>query len=145
MIVHMMKMAVGVDDVRHLADIQAGRRRRAETEDGTAALRHFTRHVPRRRGEILDGGSMFWVIKGFIRVRQAILGVEPGLDIEGRRRCALVLDPCLVATELCRMRRFQGWRYLHPDSAPADRRAVAGGADHLPTDMAAELRELGLI
>ena len=79
------------------------------------------RTTPTRTEEILDGGSIYWVIKGYVRARQRILGIETRMDGEGRKRCFLRLDPKLVSTVLhpCKPRR--GWRYLSPSDAPADR------------------------
>ncbi len=143
MTVHLIKMAVGVDDVRHLAHIQAGRLRQARERGEAAVLRHYTRHTPRRSAELTDGGSLYWVIKGFIRVRQEIRAVERSVDAEGRPSCALVLDPGLVRTSLQVCRPFQGWRYLGAENAPADLSLLAEKTDGVPQELAAELRHLG--
>ncbi|MFB3135201.1 MAG: DUF1489 family protein, partial [Rhodospirillales bacterium] len=92
-----------------------------------------------------DGGSLYWVIKGFIRVRQEIRAVERSVNAEGRPSCALVLDPRLVRTSLQACRPFQGWRYLGAESAPADLSPLAGETDGVPRELAAELRQLGLL
>ncbi len=145
MTVHLIKMAVAVSDVRHLAELQAGRLRQARERDGTAVLCHYTRHRPRRAAELTDGGSLFWVIKGFVRVRQEIRAVERGVNAEGRPSCALVLDPNLVRTSLHACKPFQGWRYLNAENAPADLSPLADEMDGVPREMAAELRHLGLL
>jgi hypothetical protein len=146
MTVHLVKMAVGVDSVAHLSDIQTLRRRRAGVRGGLGELRHMTRHAPRRMGELLDDGSIFWVIKRFICVRQRILGLDhDAVRDDGRPACALILDPRLVRTELRASRAFQGWRYLTPGVAPADARVDAPRIDDVPPEMAAELRALGLL
>ncbi|HQU00901.1 MAG TPA: DUF1489 family protein, partial [Acetobacteraceae bacterium] len=66
---HIVKLAVGVRDVPHLTEIQA-RRLKADPP-----LRHQTRNAPRRAPEIIDGGSIYWVITGAILVRQRILDI----------------------------------------------------------------------
>jgi hypothetical protein len=105
----------------------------------------MTRNMPKRADEVLDGGSIYWVIKGYVRVRQRIKGFDWGVGRSGRKRCAIILDPKLVKTELMPQRPMQGWRYLDPDSAPRD--LAPGGKDmpELPPGMAEELRELGLL
>ncbi len=145
MTVHLIKMAVGVGDVRHLAEIQAGRLRQARDRDEAAQLRHYTRHTPRRAAELTEGGSIYWVIKGFVRVRQEIRAVERGVNAEGRPSCALVLDPNLVRTSLRACKPFQGWRYLNAENAPADLSPPAGESDGVPEKMAVELMHLGLL
>ena len=140
MSLHLIKLAVGVDDLSNLKALQTERRQ--SQPDGK--LRHFTRHMPRRGNEILDGGSIYWVVRGFVAVRQRIVALE---EADGRRkdkRCALVLDPKLVATELQPRRPHQGWRYLTSDQAPKDLAGKSAKA-RLPPRLAAELRELGLL
>ena len=145
MAVNLIKMAVGVRDVAHLAGLQAARLDHARRHGGEPVLRHVTRHMPRRAGEIADGGSLFWVIKGFVRVRQRIQGVDRTLNAEGRRACALILDPQLVRTELRSVGPFQGWRYLKAEKTPPDAAPRQGDKDGVPEELAAELMELGLL
>lgn len=105
---------------------------------------HITRMVPKRAEELLDGGSLFWVMKGEIRARQTLLDVREFRDDEGVRRCALVLDPEVVRTQRRGRRPFQGWRYLKTDDAPSDVRLGADEAE-MPEEMRAELEKLGLL
>ncbi|MBC8270214.1 MAG: DUF1489 domain-containing protein [Rhodospirillaceae bacterium] len=142
MTLHILKLSVGVEDVDHLAQIQKARLKRE------GVLAHITRNTPRKADEILDGGSIYWVIKRFIRVRQRLVGIERGVNSEGKPSCALVLDPTLVTTELKEFRAFQGWRYFKEEDAPVDlikRTRAAEIQKTLPDEMAAELRSLGLI
>jgi len=92
MTLHLIKLAVGVDDVDHLAELQARRLAQAGAENRAPVLRHVTRHAPRRAEELLTGGSLYWVIRGWVRVRQKLVGLDPVIG-DGVRRCALVLDP----------------------------------------------------
>ena len=39
--------------------------------------------VPKRAGELVAGGSLYWVIKGQVACRQRILDVRPFTDGEG--------------------------------------------------------------
>ncbi len=147
MTVHLIKLAVGIETVAHLRERQRQRLAEQQVNGGQARLRILTRNMPRRVDEIVgQGGSLFWVIKGHILVRQAITGIETVANGEGNRRCAIYLEPTLIGVRSRRSRPFQGWRYLETDRAPAD--AVGGSfdeGDEAPPEMAAELRELGLI
>ncbi len=145
MTVHLIKLSVGVDDVEHLARLQAGRLADARRKGHPPVLKHVTRYTPKKARQILDGGSIFWVIRGFIRVRQPIIGIEPVDRDDGRPACALILDPNLVRTEIKSFRRFQGWRYLAVEAAPADAPPSSGSDDDVPAEMAAELKGLGLL
>jgi hypothetical protein len=135
---HLLKLCVGVDQVDQLKGYQSARLARGER------LVHVTRHRPKRAGEILDGGSLYWVIRRRIVVRQRIIGLEPVEGEDGVRRCAIILHPELVRTMPHPRRPHQGWRYFVEDDAPADLPAVECGAD-FPTKLVADLRDLGLI
>ncbi len=139
MTVHLLKLCVGIDSVDRLAEVQAGRL--AETK----VLFHRTRHTPRRARQVLDNGSIYWIIGGFVRVRQRIVGIERRHDPDGRPFCTLLLSPELVRTELQPRRPHQGWRYLDARAAPSDLPPRRFGDDGPPEEMAAELRALGLI
>ncbi len=145
MALHMLKMAVGIDSLGHLAEVQKRKMARAKGGHGASGLRHFTRNAPRRSREILDGGSIYWIIKGAIRVRQRILGISRGTDAEGRGYCALSLDPTLVRTMPRPNRALQGWRYLENSDVPLDLDAGDGMTGDMPAEMVAELRGLGLL
>lgn len=145
MTIHLLKMAVGVESVDQLRRLQKARLAQAKEPDGPGHLRHLTRNMPKRADEVLDGGSMYWVIKGYVRVRQRIRGFGWAVGRSGRRRCAIILDPKLVKTELMPQRPLQGWRYLDPAAAPADLAAGAKDIPELPPGMAEELRSLGLL
>jgi hypothetical protein len=134
---HLLKLAVGIDDVGQLERIRAERLK----ERGGSWV--YTRNRPRRAAEVLAGGSVYWVIRGQIRVRQRVLGFLGRRDEGGRRYCLIEVDPRLVATVPRPWRPFQGWRYLPPEDAPPDRRDT--GAEPAPPGLLAELRALGLI
>jgi hypothetical protein len=137
---HLIKLSVGTEGVSDLADWQ--KTVAARTSDGFP--RHVTRMWPKREDEVLNGGSIYWVIKGVILCRQKILRLDEVTGHDGIRRCAIVLDPELVRVEPTQKRAFQGWRYLKPDDAPADLgRAKEGEAD-LPPSLSAALAEIGV-
>lgn len=141
--IHLIKLAVGVEDFDHLAALQAARTGHNAARKGGVCPRHVTRQRPKREAELLDGGSLYWVIKGHIRARQRITALEDVVDEEGVSRCAIVLDAQLHATRPKAQRPFQGWRYLDPQNAPPD--ASAKDGEGLPDDLAAELDDLGLL
>ena len=62
MALHILKLCVGVDTLQELADWQAARLK--QMKGPRKLLSHVTRMTPKRRDEILDGGSLYWVIKG---------------------------------------------------------------------------------
>lgn len=145
MTVHLLKLCVGVDAVRELESHQAQRREQYRRAGREVVNVHVTRNTPRRADEVVDGGSLYWVIRRQIRVRQRIIRIDEVRDEEGRRRCGLILGPDLVRTEPRAFRPFQGWRYLAVEDAPAD---LAGGrddSDDMPAEMRRELRALGLL
>ncbi|MDP6342720.1 MAG: DUF1489 domain-containing protein [Alphaproteobacteria bacterium] len=147
MTVHLLKLCVGTDSIDHLVEWQAARRAARAANGEPAESVHRTRHRPRRGAEVLDGGSIYWIIKGFIRVRQRIIRLDEISDDEFGKRCGLVLDPKLVRTALQARRPHQGWRYLETKDAPMDLPDGEWAADDggPPPEMAAALRELGLI
>ncbi len=138
---HIAKLAVGVKDIDHIRALQADRMR-----DG-ARLRHRTRNSPRRGEEVLNGGSLYWVIAGSMLARQRILDIVDDERDDKTPCTSFLLDPEVVPLIGRPTRPFQGWRYLNPDAAPADldNAAAALGQDALPAEMRRELRAVCLI
>ena len=146
MTIHLVKIAVGIESVDHLRDVQIERLRQAQELGGAKTLRHLTRNAPRRAEDVLDGGSIYWIVKGYIRVRQYITGFGEDVGRNGKLRCALILDPKLVQTVLLPHKPIQGWRYMEVGAVPGD---LTGKeckiVTSLPQNMADELRSLGLL
>jgi hypothetical protein len=138
---HLTKLAVGVRDIEHLRDLQAVRIREQPP------LRHRTRNFPRRRSEVIDGGSMFWVIGGTMMARQRVLDIIEDQRDDLTACASFILDPELVPLSGRPTRPFQGWRYLDPDAAPADMPAMGAivGLEALPASLRHELRALCLL
>ena len=137
---HLAKLAVGIRDIAHLADVQADR------QQTRPPLRHLTRNFPRRAADVLDGGSLYWVIAGSMLVRQRLRDIVEESRDDGTRCAALVLDPVLVPLVGRPTRAFQGWRYLAAADAPPDRAAAAAdGEQDLPPTLRRALRGLGLL
>ena len=145
MTLHLIKLSVGVESVEHLATLQADRLARRLAEGQKAILAHRTRQMPRRQRELLEGGSIYWVIKGVIQARQRLRSFVQVRGADGVRRCDIVLDPELVLTHPRRRRAFQGWRYLNADEAPDDLDLAHSDAEDMPAALKAELSELGLL
>jgi hypothetical protein len=138
---HLIKLCVGADSIEDLADWQRKRAAERKKKGGSADIMHVTRMTPKRGEELLKGGSLYWVIKGQIAVRQKLVALKPVIR-EGVPHCALVLDKKLVPTVRRTHRAFQGWRYLDPEDAPRDLRATDKS---IPDALRAELTELGLL
>jgi hypothetical protein len=143
-VLHLLKLSVGTRDVAHLRDIHAHR----VAED--PPLRHRTRMMPRRAAQIAGaaGGSIYWVVSGFVQVRQRILEIRAERWEDGSACAGLVLDPQLVPVVARPVKPFQGWRYLLPEAAPPDvpvGSSTASGAEGMPPRMRQELHALGLL
>ena len=145
MTVHLVKLCVGIDSVQDLRDWQIKRLAALAQAGETPELCHRTMQTPHRRDDVLDGGSLYWVIKGAILARQRIVDLMEATKDDGRRCCGIVLDPELFTTRPHPRRAFQGWRYLEAADAPKDTLAPEAAGDDMPPGMREELRELRLI
>lgn len=142
---HLIKLCVGCDSIRDLEEwIEENRvhyRRLKRPYEQT----HTTRMVPKRVEEVLDGGSLYWVIKGYLACRQKLLAIRPFTDGDGIGRCHLVLDPTVIPVRPHPHRPFQGWRYLAAKDAPGDIGHSSGDLAQMPEAMRRELADLGLL
>jgi hypothetical protein len=145
MALHLIKLCVGCDSVKDLEDWIREKLKRTKKSGRAREHIHTTRMTPKRADELLDGGSLFWVIRGQIMCRQRLIAVIPFVDTEGVGRCRLGLEPKVVLVEPRLFRAFQGWRYLEAKSAPRDLDRAAPGAAAMPEQLRRELRELGLL
>ncbi|HVI89547.1 MAG TPA: DUF1489 domain-containing protein [Dongiaceae bacterium] len=151
MTVHLQKLCVGINTVQELVEYRDNLAKRLKKSGRPLEDQHWTRHRPKRDEEILDGGSLYWIIKGSLCVRQRILRLEDVADEAGKSYCAIVYDPTVILTESRPRRAFQGWRYLEDADAPPDlpdQRAAlrqAAATAEMPEEMARELRILGLL
>lgn len=138
--VNLVKLCVGIDSVEHLQAVRAAR----QAANGSGESSHVTRMWPKRADEVLNGGSLYWVIKGVIQARQRILRLDEVIGQDGIRRCAIILDDDLIRTQPARRRPFQGWRYFDPDAAPADLTQARATDSDLPPELRAALAEIGI-
>lgn len=137
--IHLIKWAAGIDSVQHLREVHAQRRA------SFGSVFTITGITPKRADELLDGGSLYWVIKHHTAVRQPIIGMDTETDPQrdGKTFCRITLGDHVGVAGQPR-RPFQGWRYLKAEDAPADVTLGADGAEP-PAEMAAQLRALGLL
>jgi hypothetical protein len=143
MTVHLIKLSVGPETLSDLVEWQAARLKEMKRNGQKPELIHVTRHMPKRAEEVLDGGSIYWVIKGRIVARQKLLELRPVIK-NNITYCGLVHDKKMMTVQTRAHRPFQGWRYFDPAGAPKDI-APWSGADELPENLKQELMKLGLL
>ena len=139
MTVHLKKLSVGSVSLESMREWQSQRLAAGHP------IIHPTRNWPRRREELLDGGSIYWIIKGQMQARQVIDDMIELTSPDGVTRCGIVLNPLIIPVWPRKERIFQGWRYLEVENAPEDIPADEGDGEALPTELASELRDLGLL
>ena len=142
---NIIKLAVGIDDLRHLYEVQQAY---AFDYDGRRANKVRTRYKPRQAEEILQGGSLYRVIKNKIQCRQQILGFESEETSDKGTQCVIVVANEIIQTVVTPKKPFQGWRYLKLTDVPADRGVYDGNLfeeNAVPDDMEEDLKEMGLI
>jgi len=145
MTVHLVKLCVGIERLQDLRLWQAKRLDDLTRAGQLPELCHKTKQMPRRKDEVLDGGSLYWVIKGYVSARQRIVDLKETVREDGSPCCGIVLDPAMVETRPNPRRPFQGWRYLESDEAPPDLAAADDSIADMPPGMREELRALRLI
>jgi hypothetical protein len=138
--IHLLKLSVGSESVEDHESWQISQR--PHWPAGRAV--HVTRMWPKREAEVLDGGSLFWVIKGLVLCRQPVLDLQEVNLGDGISRCALILDAKIIRTEPAPRRPFQGWRYLEHSDAPRDLPMARAKDDPLPPGLARALADIGL-
>jgi hypothetical protein len=145
MALHLIKLCVGADSIQDLEDWIELKLRQMKKDGRKPEQYHTTRMLPKRVDEILDGGSLYWVIKGQIAARQQMRDIRPFTDGEGISRCHLVLETKVIPVMPRPCRPFQGWRYLKDEEAPRDLGESGADVALMPEELRRELRELGLL
>ena len=143
MTVHLIKLAAGITDLSGIAE-RLSERTVDDAEIGRM-VPVFTRNTPKKREELLQGGSIYWVAKGRVIARSPFKDIRPQTDDEGRSYCELCIAPELVQVAPVPKRAFQGWRYLQASDAPEDIVVNDSSGGNVPEDMLMELQELGLL
>lgn len=143
MSLHLIKLSVGSESLQDLVDWQKQYLKALKDRGRTPELIHVTRQTPTRAEELLAGGSIYWVVKGWIVGRQKLLELRP-IKRDGIVYCGIVHDKKMIPVEGRQRKAFQGWRYLDGKDAPPDSGPRAEG-DDLPESLRRELRALGLL
>lgn len=133
---HLTKVAVGCPTVAILHEHQS-------RHVSNSVVPVVTRYRPKRDAELV-GGSLFWIIKHSLVVRQAIMGFDEAMTDKGLR-CRILVDPHLVEVVPRARRAHQGWRYLDAADAPRDLAAGEAGMAIMPENLRRDLATLGLI
>ena len=135
---HLKKIAVGIETVERL-------KIRQEMIFRTyGRLFHSTRNIPKKREELIQSGSMFWIIKRYVLVRQKIINIIPVVREDGSKGCEIELDKNLTKVIPTKMKPFQGWRYYLEEEIPQDLNVNCNEDDEVPEQIRSELIRLGL-
>jgi hypothetical protein len=145
MTIHLIKLAVGAESFESLVAWQVERLAEKRWRGEEVMLKHTTRQMPRRRADVLAGGSLYWVVKGLITCRQRIIDLRATVDSEGIECCDICLDPLVVRVDPRPRGPFQGWRYFEVKDAPPDLTSLPEGVADMPHDMRIELQRLGVL
>ena len=84
---HLTKLCVGCDTIRDLEEWIEENRSHARRLGRAYEQTHTTRMMPKRCDALLDGGSLYWVVKGYLACRQRLLAVRAFTDGDGIGRC----------------------------------------------------------
>ena len=133
---NLLKLAVGIKSFNELKLKQSIRFKQHNK------IIHITRLFPKKFELIKNRGSMYWIINGYISVRQKIINFEKVKHEDGKNYCHIILDQRLVETRQIRYRAFQGWRYLRPEKTPED---IQGGKYKSNSQLYKILEDLCLI
>ena len=144
MTIHLIKLAVGIETADHLHQVQKQRITDRVATGGEPLSYHVTRNFPRKAKELLNGGSLYWVIRGVILLRQPILRLDKVTDDRGKTACRIVLADNRIAVRPRTFRAFQGWRYFPVSDAPPDIGGMNETDETLPKELWDHLWTMGL-
>ena len=133
MTVHLKKLAVGISSIENLKD------RQSFIFDTYGEIINFTRNKPKRVDELIEGGSLYWIINRKVFVRQKILEIKSFVLEDGKKSAGIVLQNKLIRVRPVSMKPFQGWRYYKIEEIPPDI-----DDDVFSDDFNNELSKLGL-
>ena len=131
--IHLIKLSVGSDSVEQIEDWQQNRSKQRVN----GQYFHLTRMWPKREAELLNGGSIYWVVKGLVQARQRILGLEEITGDDGIRRCGIVLDPELIRTATAPQTPVPGLALPQTRRRPARSGQIAPQRRHPAPELAA--------
>ena len=134
MTVHLKKLAVGISSIENLKD------RQSFIFDTYGEIINFTRNKPKRVDELIEGGSLYWIINRKVFVRQKILEIKSFVLEDGKKSAGIVLQNKLIRVRPVSMKPFQGWRYYQESDVPPDI-----DDDNFSDENNVELSKLGFI
>ena len=135
---HLKKIAVGIETIERL------RIRQEMLFSAYGKIIHTTRNMPKQKEQLIKTGSIFWIIKRNVLVRQKILDIISVIRDDGSKGCEIELDKDLVRVIPTPMKPFQGWRYYMVDDTPPDLNLGNLENEDLPENINSELIKLGL-
>ena len=143
MTVHLLKPALRINDVYEFSHRQ---KERVKEHKGQKVYPVWTSRKPSREKELLNEGSLFWIVKNQIQCRQSILDIVPYQENDDEKPSYLFLcSPQLVRVQPISRKPFQGWRYLESENAPPDIGIITNHADRPPPELEKPLKEAGLL
>lgn len=145
MTLNLVKLCVGCDSIDDLIAWREQVTLECKRRGIAPQMSHITRMMPKRGDELVQGGSLYWVIKGNVQARQSIIEIRSVTGSDGVERCQLVLAPIVIPTQWQPRRPFQGWRYLTKADAPKDLGSGQAELLEMPRELREELAGLGLL
>lgn len=145
MTLNLVKLCVGCDSIGDLIAWREQVTLECKRRGIVPQMSHITRMMPKRGDELIQGGSLYWVIKGNVQARQIITEIRSVTGSDGVDRCQLVLAPNVIPTQWQPRRPFQGWRYLTKADAPKDLGSGQAELLEMPRELREELAGLGLL
>lgn len=143
MTIHLLRMAAGLTELSELHGYIQKEKRKEKGLGEVSSI--YTRNTPKRMADLLEGGSVFNIMRSMIQCRRKILDIRSTKGRDGTQYCEIVLEAQLYRVMPVRFKPFQGWRYLEPEKAPKDLGIYQGGDDDIPEEMADDLRAAGLL
>tara|TARA_A100001011_G_scaffold239346_1_gene247324 strand:+ start:425 stop:838 length:414 start_codon:yes stop_codon:yes gene_type:complete len=133
--INLKKLAVGINSLEELKDFQILKLKKNNE------IFVKTKNTPKRKPEILDGGSLYWIIKNRFAIRQLVIDIRENISYEGKKYCLIILDRKIIQVEKISQRPFQGWRYLKLNNSPKD--INLNLRKKIPEELSNHLSEIG--
>ena len=96
---HLKKIAVGIETIERLYV------RQKMIRETYGTILHTTRNMPKKREDLIKTGSMFWIIKRKVLVRQKILDILSVIRNDGSKGCEIELDEKEIAKNMMGVKR----------------------------------------
>ena len=93
---HLIKLCVGCSSSEELAGWIKQRMKQRKARGEKLEHIHTTRMAPKRAEELLDGGSLYWVIKGQIAAREKLRDIRPFTDKDGEKKLVVTPETAIV-------------------------------------------------